>query len=187
MKRLVATFVLTLGCMTLALASGNSAHAQSIMGAGKVGVGVVAGPQFPIAQDDAGAGLAYGLRGRVGVLPMLVAEASVTWLNNGDGETDSGMALESPSATLYQVNALLKSSGIGFSMYLTGGLGWTSFDVPGGLGSQNETTFSAGIGAEMGLGPISVDFSPRLFVIQTEDGASRKNLGVLVGAHYYFN
>jgi hypothetical protein len=157
------------------------------MGVGRIGVGAVAGPQLPVAQDDASLGTILGLRARVGVLPMLAAEGTISWLINGDGESASGLTMESPSALNYQLHALVRTPGLGLFWYLSGGVGLSSLDVPGSLGSQNEFSTSFGVGAELEWGSLAFDLSPRLFVVRTEDGASRKNLGVLVGTTWYFD
>ncbi len=90
--------------------------------------------------------------------------------------------LEAPKLTSYAFNIMLKG---GF-MYTTAGIGWTSVDVPGGVGESSEPTYNFGGGFEIGVGVISIDVSPRLFIINTADSASRKNLLIMAGANYYF-
>lgn len=162
------------------------AAAAMPLGLGRVGIGAYGVTAIPLAQDDAGTGTIIGGRVRVGLTSILGIEGSFTRLSNGDKETD-GINFEGPTGSTFAVNALLRSSGVGFSMYLTGGIGTTKLEVPGGLAEDNELTYNVGIGAEVGMGPLALDLSPRLFVIQTEDGASRKHIAGMLGLTYYFN
>ena len=81
----------------------------------------------------------------------------------------------------------VKSAAIGFSLTFTGGLGWTKVDYPAELGSDTNFTWNLGMGLEVGLGPLTADVGPRLWVINTDGGASRKHLGLVAGVSYFFN
>ncbi len=96
-----------------------------------------------------------------------------------DGTT---IDIDPPKLTSYAFNIMLKG---GF-MYTTAGIGVTSVEIEGGVGKSKEPTYNFGGGLEIGFGAISVDVSPRLFIINTADSASRKNLLIMAGANYYF-
>lgn len=150
----------------------------------KAGIGAYGVSNIPIVQDDAGKGMLFGIRGRLG-LPIITFEPSINFIKNGDGEADidgTTIKLEAPKLTSYAFNIMLKG---GF-MYTTAGIGWTSVDVPGGVGESSEPTYNFGGGIEIGVGVLSIDVSPRLFIINTADSASRKNLLIMAGANYYF-
>jgi hypothetical protein len=149
----------------------------------KIGVGAYSGINIPIVQDDAGTGALYGFRGRVG-LPIVTFEPAVSFLQNKDQDVDAGgstITLEAPDVTSYSFSVLF-----GGMVYGLAGLGWSSVNIPGGNGETNEPSYFFGGGFEIPVGPLAVDVSPRLYLIQTADNASRKNLGVLIGANYYF-
>jgi hypothetical protein len=162
----------------LAVLAGPSAAAPGLT---KVGVGVYGGANIPIVQDDAGSGGLFGVRGRIGLLSILMVEPSFTLLKNGDTE-EEGITFEAADVKTFAFNVILKG---GFT-YATAGIGVTKLDIPGGVGESDETTYNFGGGAEIGFGPVAVDVSPRLFVIETSDGGSRKNLAVMAGVNYYF-
>ncbi len=150
----------------------------------KVGIGAYGGTNIPLVQDDAKTGGLFGIRGRVGLLSLVMFEPSVNFLKNGDGDVDVNgqtVTLEAPKVTSYTFNLLLKG---GFT-YATGGIGWSSVEIPGGGEKTNEPTYNFGGGVEIGVGPLAVDVSPRLFVINTADKASRKNLEIMLGVNYY--
>lgn len=177
MIRLLWSIGLVLGL--LAGLAGPSASAP--LGLTKVGIGAYGGANIPIVQDDAESGGLFGIRGRVGLLSLLMFEPSVNFLKNSDADVE-GITFEAPKVTSYAFNLILK----GGPTYATGGVGVTKLDVPGGTGETNETTYNFGGGVEIGFGPVAVDVSPRLFVIETADSASRKNLAVMAGVNYYF-
>ncbi len=150
----------------------------------KAGIGAYGVSNIPLVQDDAGKGALFGIRGRFG-LPVITFEPSINFIKNGDGEADvdgTTIALDPPKLTSYALNVLLKG---GF-MYTTAGIGVTSVEIKGGVGKSKEPTYNFGGGLEIGVGVLSIDVSPRLFIINTADKASRKNLLIMAGATYYF-
>jgi opacity protein-like surface antigen len=156
------------------------------MGLAKLGVGAYGVTAFPVVQDDAGTGTLLGARVRLGLVPILMLEGSYTKFNLGDKDVSgTNITLQAPEESTWSINAMLRSSGVGFSMYLTGGIGTTKLKVPQ-AGDESKATYNVGIGAEIGLGPVSLDLSPRLYIINNADGASRKNLAGLAGLTYYF-
>jgi len=175
--RTLASLTLALCLLTLAVPASQAGVLT------KLGVGAYSGVNIPIVQDDAGTGPLYGFRGRIG-LPIVTFEPAVTFLQNGDGEVDvngSTISLEAPEVTSYSFSALF-----GGAFYGLAGIGWSSVNIPDGAGESSEPTYFLGAGAEIGVGPVAVDISPRLYLIQTEDNATRKNVGVLLGINYYF-
>lgn len=148
----------------------------------RLGAGAYSGFNIPIVQDDADNGPLYGLRARLGI-PIITFEPAVTFLQNEDADADDieGVTFEAPEVTSYSFSAL-----IGGAFYGVGGIGWSTVDVPDGSGESSEPTYYIGAGAEIPVGPVAVDVSPRLFIINTAEGASRKNVGILLGINYYF-
>jgi hypothetical protein len=146
------------------------------------GIGAFGGYQWPIVQDDADPGANFGVKARLGLIPLLELEPNVTWVLNGDAETDSGGTLPAPDVVSYALNANLR---VGRVFYLTGGIGWASVDVPQTV-SQNEFAANFGAGIDVPMGPLWLDISPRLLVINTESGASRKHGLVMAGLDYRF-
>jgi hypothetical protein len=145
-----------------------------------VGIGAYGVTNVPIVQDDAETGGLFGIRGRVGLLSLLSFEPSVNFFQNKDADVE-GVTLEAPEVTSYAFNLVLKTG----PLYTTGGIGWSSVDVPGGVGESDEATYNVGGGLELGFGKVAIDVSPRLFIINTEDKASRKNLAIMAGINYY--
>jgi hypothetical protein len=149
----------------------------------KLGIGAYSGVNIPVVQDDAGTGALYGVRGRIGI-PYVTIEPAVTFLDNQDQDVDldgSTISLEAPSLTSYSFSALF-----GGAYYGLVGIGWSALEVPDGAGESNEPTYYFGGGAEIGVGPVAIDVSPRLYLVQTADNATRKNVGILIGVNYYF-
>lgn len=174
MIRLLGAFVLA-AALWLGLAEPSAALPLA-----KVGIGGYGVTNIPIVQDDAKSGPLFGIRGRIGLLSILMVEPSINFLKSGDGE-EAGVTFEGPKATSYAFNLILK----GGPTYATAGIGWSSLEIPGGTGKSDEPTYNFGGGIELGFGPVSVDVSPRLFIIETADKGSRKSLAVMAGINYY--
>jgi hypothetical protein len=146
-----------------------------------LGIGAYGVANIPVVQDDAGAGGLFGARGRLGLIGPLVFEPSITYFSNQDTEVD-GIPFEAPELTSYAFNLLLKWGG----SYATGGIGSSWLEIPGGPEGGYETTYNFGGGYEFPAGPVAVDISPRVFVVETADSASRKNVALMAGVNYYF-
>ena len=177
MTRTLASLMLALGLLAL------GARSSSASVLTQLGVGAYGGVNIPIVQEDAGTGPLYGVRGRIGI-PYVTFEPAVTILHNGDPDVDvdgSTISLDAPEVTSYSFSALF-----GGSYYALAGIGWSAIDIPQGAGPSNEVTYVFGGGAEIPAGPLAVDVSPRVFLIQTADNASRKHVGILIGLNYYF-
>ena len=174
------TLWLLAAVLGLLCTTAGSGHAKFLT---RLGAGVFSGVNIPVAQDDAATGPLFGLRARLGI-PIITFEPAVTFLKNQDEKSDiegTDFTLEAPLVTSFSFSAL-----IGGSFYGVGGIGWSTVDVPDGAGESSEPTYYVGAGVEIPAGPIAVDVSPRAFIINTAAGASRKNVGGLVGVHYYF-
>jgi hypothetical protein len=70
------------------------------------------------------------------------------------------------------------------AVVLSGGVGWTDLDVPGGAGRRRHLTTNAGLEIELSRAPLGIGIGPKVYVIDL-GGATRKNLGVLAGVTYY--
>jgi len=173
-------------CLACALAASAQAGA---MGLAKLGIGAYGVTNIPVVQDDAESGALYGIRARLGVLSALAIEPSISFIKSGDAEVDydveglegQTLTIEGPDMTSFAVNLVW-----GGAAYGTAGIGVTSLDLhQPGLDSTSETTYNFGGGAEIAAGPVSIDLSARLYVINNVDKASRKSLAIMAGVNYY--
>jgi hypothetical protein len=170
--------VLLFGAMLLALAS----SAALATDGGRFAIGGYGGYQWPIAQDDADPGALFGFKGKVATGSMIELEPNITWIQNGDTTTNSGGEIPAPEVVSFALNANLI---LGEIFNVTGGLGWASVDLPN-TGGENKFAWNAGFGVEVPVGPVAIDVSPRLLVIVTESGASRKHGLIMAGINYRF-
>ncbi len=165
-------------CLICALAVSAQAGA---LGLAKLGVGAYGVSNIPVVQDDAESGALYGIRGRLGLMRLLAFEPSISFLKNGDAEWEEGITFEAPEMTSFAFNLVW-----GGRFYGTAGIGWTSLDIhQPGMDSTKETTYNFGGGIEIPAGPVAIDAGARLFIINTADSASRKNLAIMAGVNYY--
>ena len=169
--------VLLFGAIFVALASSPALGEQ-----GRFAIGGYGGYQWPIAQDDADPGALFGFKGKVAMGSVIELEPNVTWIQNGDTTTNSGGDIPAPEVISFALNANLI---LGEIFNVTGGLGWASVDLPI-TGGENKFAWNAGFGLEFPVGPLTIDISPRLLVIVTESGASRKHGLVMAGLNYRF-
>ena len=179
MKKYV--LVTLLGTLFVALAS-SSASAVYGQERGRFAIGGYGGYQWPIVQDDADPGALFGFKGKLALGSLIELEPNITWLKNGDTTTDSGGEIPAPEVINFALNANLT---LGALFNITGGLGWASLDLPV-TGAENKFAWNAGFGLEIPVGPLAIDISPRLLVIVTESGASRKHGLVMAGLNYRF-
>jgi opacity protein-like surface antigen len=170
--------VVLFGAMLLALASSTALATDG----GRFAIGGYGGYQWPIAQDDADPGALFGFKGKLALGSVIELEPNVTWIQNGDTTTNSGGEIPAPEVISFALNANLT---LGADFNVTGGLGWASLDLPN-TGAQNKFAWNAGFGVEIPVGPLAIDISPRLLVIGTESGASRKHGLVRAGLNYRF-
>jgi len=185
------TFTFSLLALLVMVTVATVPSGGAALGVAKTGIGAYGFVHVPILQDDAATGSLYGVRGRFGLLPLLQAEVSIMTLSGGESSIRVGeqtVRLDSPEMTSFTLNVVFKMGGsIALSTYATGGVGWTLLSVPDGRGATREPTINVGAGMEVGLGPVSADVSPRLFIVNTAGGASRKTIALLAGVNYFFN
>lgn len=170
-------------CLVAAFASPCSAE---LTRPGAWGIGLTAGYQMPIAQEDVEAGPAFGVRGRWGLLRFLELEPMAVLLANTSASTRSGLEVTAGHVTSVGCNALFKTGGRGLGAYAALGLGWSLRDLPAAAGNQGDITFEVGLGAEKQFGPVRLDLSPRLFVLRGDAGSTRKHLALQLGVTRYF-
>ena len=106
---------------------------------------------YRIRDADEGTEL-VGAHVRWSPLPCLALEASVD-----AAEADVADGAGELSLVPVQLTALLKPfSGLAFTPYALGGVGWTFAEIDLGDGDEDEADFSAhaGAGVEVGLGPL---------------------------------
>jgi hypothetical protein len=168
---------LVAGALLLALCVASSAASAE-----RFAIGAYGGYQWPIVQDDADPGGLFGVKAKVRVAPILDIEPNITWIKNGDADTDSGDTIPAPDVTSYALNGNLRLGGI---FQITAGIGWSSVDLAV-TDSQNKFAFNAGLALEIPVGPLALDISPRLLIINTESGASRKHALLMAGLNYWF-
>ena len=173
--------VLLFGVLLVALASGAAVTAADA-GQGRFAIGGYGGYQWPIAQNDADPGALFGFKGKVALGPIIELEPNITWIQNGDTTTSSGGEVPAPEVVSFALNANLL---LGSIFNVTGGIGWASVDIPS-TGSENKFAGNFGIGVEIPVGPLAIDISPRVLVIKTESGASRKHGLVMAGLNFRF-
>ncbi len=169
MKRslLVLALVIALPCVL------SGAAAAVPFGVAKIGAGIYGVSNTPISLDniDASSSGLFGVRGRVKVLSLLAFEPSYNRLGGSD--------------PLPTINNFTLGFTTGSFIYAAAGVGWSSWDIAG-IGSTTETSYMFGGGAELGVGPVSVDVSPRFFIINNPEGENYKNLAIMAGVNYYF-
>jgi len=148
-----------------------------------IDVGAYGGANIPVAQEDTSTGALFGFRGRLG-FPYGTIEPSVNFLGHGDGSMDdvdgTEITFQAPEVLSMAINYLVRTGPI----YYTAGMGWSAIDIPGGVGESDEATFNFGIGAEFGVGPVSIDVSPRAFIINTAGQGARKDAAIMAGVNY---
>jgi len=159
-----------------------------------VAVGGFAGYNITILQDDAGSGTLYGFKAKIGGMPLLVFEPSLTFISVGDAENQDdavgSFTQQGGSIASYGLNVNLGSmkSVPGFGFYGTGGIGTYSIK-PDAPYLEDETRFGFNFGTGLVIKPapkLDVDVSGRLIVITLDGGGSRKSVGVFAGVNYYF-
>jgi hypothetical protein len=157
---------------TLILLAAGTAHSGIL---GSVSAGAYGVSNTPISQDDSDTGGLFGIRGRAGIL-FFDVEGSINWL----GHADASDNVKAPDVVSYAFNGILRT---GF-IYWTAGIGATTLDSD--ALDETDDTYNFGLGAEIGFGRISVDVSPRLFVINNKGDGTREDLAFMVGANYKF-
>jgi hypothetical protein len=177
--------VLTLTILILLSCATGASGASRLVERGALAVGFSSGLNQPLAQDDAALGFSYGAKLRAALSRRFAAEGGIDWTKSRNGNTPSGGPLEAPSLRSGMLSAVLRNPGLGFTTTLRAGLGLTRVGLPGSLGSDTELSYAFGLGAELPVGPISLELEPRLSFIDTGD-AMRKHFELRLGALYSF-
>ncbi len=161
--------------------------AASSASAAHFGVGVNAGMNIPVVQDDQGNGSTFGLKAKLALIPGIALEPNINFAKFGDAKFDFGTRVGS-KVNSYGVDACLGSGigGIGFRFYGLIGAGYYT------LKRDNDDEikkmgWSAGLGFEIGFAQaVGVEVRGKLNVIPTGGGGSRKAAAVTGGLNYYF-
>lgn len=163
-----------------------------VVQAQRLGIGVFAGKNIPIAQDDAGSGSQWGIRGVIQAVPMIRFEPFLNFIKNGD-YTLPGPPLGGPfDFSGGKVNAMgiegilgTPMGGPGFGLGLVGGIGRYKYKPDVGEELTN-TGYTVGIDLGVGLSAMPVRIGARgtALVITVDGGGSRKHLLVSLGATY---
>jgi hypothetical protein len=169
-------------CLAMTLSA--TAHAGAL-GLTRIGVGAYGFSNIPIVQDDAETSALWGIKGRVGLLSIVDFEPSITFISSKDVKLEQeGVEIEIPGP---DITSYLFNVSIGRTVYTSLGIGWSKIDLnQAGGGTTNETTYNFGGGVEIPAGPLAIDASARLLIINHADSASRKSLAIMAGANYYF-
>ena len=155
-----------------------------------LGVGAYGGINIPLAMDDQASGTVFGFRGRVKLLPFLVAEPNIMLAKWGDPDAIDGvdLGIKGSKITGFGVDATLGGlpGGVGFKPFLVVGVG--SFKIKNDDTGFDESNlgFKGGLGFGIGMSPkIDLDVRGALLVVPQEDGGSKK--GALITAGVSFN
>lgn len=150
-----------------------------------VGAGIFVGPTFPIAQDDNGNGVQYGLRLPVHVIPLLTVEPFYAHSNLGDvTETFNGLEYTRSGHDIDTFGATLALGGVG----LAAGMPFYPYAsissnklTRDGSEDVTETGYEFGLGLGISLPPgISLGVRGGAALITTGD-TSRKYINVNAG------
>jgi len=177
MKRIVPILPLALA---LALAGGAAEAAG-------VGVGAFGGTWIPVAQEDAGTGVVYGLRLAVDVVPLLRLEPY--WAKSAPGDVEETFAglpytRDGGEISAFGLNAMLSTGGP-LRFYPFVGVGSCRLTREA-TDERTEIGYDAGLG--LGLSPLpglELDLRGE-FVVIPLDEASRKSVNVTLGVSYHF-
>ncbi len=160
----------------------------SVAQAPRFGVGVFAGVDIPIVQDDQDNGSIFGIRGRIKLLPMITVEPRIHFTKYGDPSFDEFTAdLEGSKVTAFGVDGLIGAPFSPFGVYGIFGLG--SYKIKRDQTNQDESEFGwqAGIGFELGLTPqFAADARGLLIVIPSDGGGSKKSAAIFAGLNFHF-
>lgn len=158
-----------------------------------IGVGVFAGLNYPLVQDDAESGNIFGVRGSYS-LSSITVQPYVAFSAIGDYEIVSILGtstFDGGDLTIFGLDATLGGGGAGMSVYLHAGIGSykLEYDNPSGsLLGDTRVGYSGGLGINYGMtnSPLAIDVRAALAVIPLEDGGSRKYFLPTIGFGYSF-
>jgi opacity protein-like surface antigen len=148
---------------------------------------------FPVIQDDAGAGALYGAKAKIGEMSIFVLEPSITWITVGDkDQSEDGLDFTQKGGSILSYGLNVNIGGFplapGPSFYATGGIGSYTLksDVPY-VDDDTRFGYNAGLGIAVKPTPLfDIDLSGRFIVIPLDGGGSRKSVGLFTGLNFYF-
>lgn len=186
MKR--TSFILTI-CAAAICALSSSASAGPV----ELGIGVYGGINYPVLEDGASGGAAYGAKLRVLTpLPMLAGEVYYTRMGQTDiediWEDDVSLALDGDGFNVYGADVLFGNlRGMpGLRFYSIAGVNFVNFEDDG----SDELKIGGEVGAGIEFAPpvigLSVELRGVLMVLAWSEGADKKLATVTAGVNYYF-
>jgi hypothetical protein len=161
------------------------------LSAGPIGIGGFGGANIPVVQEDQSAGTAFGLHGKIKLIPALVIEGNLTFSKYGETSIEIGSinnTIEGSKVNSYGIDLLLGGGlgGVpGFKPYGVFGAGFykTSRDFDE---DATKIGWSAGFGFEINpVSKLGLDFRGKVIVISSDGGGSKKSALVTGGLYYY--
>lgn len=158
-----------------------------------LGIGVYGGINYPVLEDGASGGAAYGAKLRVLTpLPMLAGEVYYTRMGQTDiediWEDDISVALEGDGFNVYGADVLFGNlrGAPGLKLFSVAGVNFVNFEGDG----SDELKMGGEIGAGIEFAPpivgLSVEVRGMLMVLAWSEGADKKLATVTAGVNYYF-
>jgi opacity protein-like surface antigen len=158
-----------------------------------LGVGASGGMNIPIVQEDQSSGLVFEFRARVKSLSWLVLEPKLSFIKNGDPDSDDfTFDIAGSKITAYGADVVLGGGmGLtGFRPFFVAGIGFYSVgndDTEVAFEVGTDFGWSAGFGFDFGFSPnMGLDIRGKLHVISAEGDATRKSAAITGGLNYYF-
>jgi len=164
---------------------------SSVAGQGvRIGVGAFGGPDFPVGSEDQAKGTIFGIRGKIGVIPVITLEPRISFTSFGEPSSDDFVLdLDGSKVTAYGIDAVLGApfGGKGFAMFGILGGGFYNVKRDQTFEDRTELGWTAGLGFAIGFVPaVSVDARGQLNVMPFEDGGALKSVSATVGLNYFF-
>ena len=159
--------------------------------AGGWGIGGFAGSSIPVVQDDAEKGIVFGAHLRMSLGGVLGIEPNIMFFRNGDWEFGDapGELFDGSKMFAIGINAILGGGGpvrTGFRPYFVGGVRFYNEKNDFRDYSDGSLGWNAGLGFEVGAGPIGIDVRASGELLPLERGGSRKWVHLRGGLNYYF-
>ncbi len=156
----------------------------------KFGVGAFAGINIPVVQDDQKSGTVFGIKGRLKLMPILVAEPNVSFGKWGDPDPVDGVDLGITGSKITSFGIDLTLGGMpgvkGFKPYAM--IGFASYKIENDDTGYDESKLgmAAGFGFALGVSPVlDIDIRGKAVIAPQEEG-SKKAIWILGGLNYYF-
>ena len=181
MRRWIAGIVLVLFALCLAPV----AHAFGF------GVGGFGGVSIPIVQKDAARGYVAGVHLKFSLGGIIGLEPNFTYFRDGDWTfKNQGEIIydgKGSKVSAFGVNAILGGAGpvTGFRFFPF--IGAKIYNMKKlGLDSDSQIGWNAGLGLEIGFGPIGIEARAAGELMKMKDKGSRKWAHITGGLNYYF-